>query len=184
MRLETDRLILREWAPTDIDDLVEGLSDIEVAQWLAFVPHPYTAIDAEKWIRYCIQSLGDERGRTAYHLAIEVKSTQKVIGGLSLDKINRSQGTAGGGIWINAKYHGAGYGSEAFGKRIEFAFEELKLRRLDNGYFKGNESSLKLQEKFGYKVEGIRRKAFVCMATGEIMDEYTTGLLREEWERC
>lgn len=181
MRLETNRLILRDWTLQDVNDLVEGLNDIEVAKWLAFVPHPYTTADAEKWIHYCIKSSKEEKERAAYHLAIELKSNQKVIGGISIDKINRYQGTAGGGIWMNSNYQGQGYGTEAFGRRIEFAFDELKLRRLENGYFKGNESSFKLQEKFGYKLEGIKRKAFVCMADGEIRDEYVTGLLKEEW---
>lgn len=156
MRLATNRLILREWTLGDIDDLVEGLNDIEVAKWLAFVPHPYTNADAEKWIQYCISGSDEVKGRAAYHFAIELKSTQKVIGGVSIDKINNYQGTAGGGIWLNTEYHGFGYGAEAFGKRIEFAFVDLNLRRLDNGYFKENESSFKLQEKFGYKVEGGR----------------------------
>lgn len=76
---------------------------------------------------------------------------------------------------------GHGYGAEAFGEKIRFAFAELKLRRLDNGFFEGNTSSLKMQEKFGYKVEGMRRKAFRCMADGEIKHEHITGLLVEEW---
>lgn len=183
MILETNRLILREWDLKDIDDLVEGLNNIEVAKWLAFVPYPYTIANAEKWIQYCLNSSGNEAERTAYHFAIELRSAQKVIGGISIDKINRYQGTAGGGIWMNVNYHGLGYAAEAFGKRIEFAFDALDLRRLENGYFEGNESSFKLQEKFGYKVEGVKRKAFIAMATGEIMDEYITGLLKEEWIR-
>ncbi len=183
MRLETNRLVLRDWDLKDVDDLVEGLNNIEVSKWLAFVPHPYTIADAEKWIHYCSKNANNEKERSSYHLAIELKSAQKVIGGLSIDKINRYQGTAGGGIWLNARYHNLGYGTEAFGKRIEFAFDELKLRRLENGYFKENNSSFKVQEKFGYKVEGLKRKSFICMANGEIMDEYITGLLKEEWIR-
>ena len=112
---------------------------------------------------------------------VELKSEKKVIGGVSLDKVNKFQGTAGGGIWINAKYHGQGYGAEAFSKRINFAFNELKLRRLENGFFDGNPSSFKMQEKFGYKIEGMRRKVFICMADGEIKDEYITSLLKDEW---
>lgn len=46
--LETEALILRPWKPEDIDQLVEGLNDIRVAQWLAFVPHPYLRADGEK----------------------------------------------------------------------------------------------------------------------------------------
>lgn len=104
----------------------------------------------------------------SYKFANELKAEKKVIGGVTLDKINKYQGTAGGGIWINANYHGHGYGAEAFGRRIEFAFNELKLRRLENGFFDGNSSSFKMQERFGYIIEGKRRKAFRCMADGGV----------------
>jgi len=183
IKLETKRLILREWNKEDVDDIIDGLNNIEVSKWLAFVPHPYTKNDAEKWIEFCIENAKKGDSRNSYDFAIELKSEKKVIGGVSLDKINKSQGTAGGGIWINAKYHGHGYGTEAFGKRIEFAFNTLKLRRLENGYFEGNPYSYKMQEKFGYKIEGMRRKAFICIANGKVMDEYITGLLKEEWNK-
>ena len=183
MVLETKRLILRDWELADAHDLVSGLNNIEVSQWLAFVPYPYTLADAESWIRFCLQYSNNDKDRPFYHFAIELKSEQKVIGGVSLDKISRQQGTAGGGVWLNADYHHQGYGSEAFGKRIEFAFDQLQLRRLENGYFKDNEPSFKMQQKFGYQVEGKRRKSFVCMANGQIMDEMITGLLKEEWIR-
>jgi len=181
MTLETSRLILREWNENDVEDLIEGLNNIEVSKWLAFVPYPYTKSDAEKWINFCVENTRKGKDRTSYDFAVVLKSEKKVIGGISIDKINKFHGTAGGGIWINSKYHGQGYGTEAFGKRIDFAFNELKLRRLENGFLYGNISSLKMQEKFGYKIEGMRRKAFRCMADGEIKDEYITGLLRDEW---
>lgn len=181
MTLETKRLVLREWNENDVEDLIEGLNNKEVSKWLAFVPYPYTKKDAEKWIEFCIENAKKVMDRTSYDFAIELKCEKKVIGGITLDKINKFQGTAGGGIWINTKYHCQGYGTEAFGKRIDFAFNELKLRRLENGFLNGNQSSFKMQEKFGYKIEGMRRKAFRCMADGEIKDEYITGLLIEEW---
>ena len=85
-------------------------------------------------------------------------------------------------MWINQKYHGQGYGSEAFAEKLKFAFNKLKLRRLDNGFFKGNKSSFEMQKNFGYKIEGMRRKGFICKADGKIKDEYITGLLKEEWK--
>lgn len=181
MNLESKRLLLREWSIHDVDDLVEGLNNIEVSKWMAFVPHPYTKQDAERWIMYCLENAKKGADRTSYAFAIELKSERKVIGGVSLDKIDRFHGTAGGGIWINADYHGKGYGTEALGRRNEFAFMELGLRRLENGFFEGNELSFKMQEKLGYKIEGKRRRAFICMADGTIKDEYITGLLKEEW---
>lgn len=181
MLLETKRLLLRPWNVNDVEDLVEGLNNIEVSKWLAFVPYPYTRRNAEEWIAYCIENGNQGAAGSSYEFAIELKAEKRVIGGISLDKISRIHGTAGGGIWLNGNYHGQGYGAEAFGKRIEFAFHELNLRRLENGYFEGNQASLRMQRKFGYKVEGLRRKAYICMADGQIKDEYVTGLLRDEW---
>lgn len=116
-----------------------------------------------------------------YEFAILLKNENKIIGNVTLNSISQIHGTAGGGIWINEKYHGHGYGSEAFNKRIEFCFNELGLRRLENGYFNGNESSKCMKEKLGYKSEGCRRKKIGSKATGNIEDEYSNGLLKEEW---
>jgi len=181
MKLETKRLILREWKRSDVGDLVEGLNHLGVSRWLAFVPHPYTTKDAEKWIEHCVANARKGKDRASYEFAIELKSERKVIGGVNLDRISRVHGTAGGGVWLNKKFQGRGYGTEAFGERIRFAFEELKLRRLENGFFKGNPASLKMQIRFGYKIEGVKRKAYRCLADGKLKDECITGLLRNEW---
>lgn len=183
MKLKTKRLILREYSKKDVMDLVDGLNNLEVSKWLVIVPYPYTKKDAKKWIKYCMENAKKGKKRNSYDFAIELKSEKKVIGGMSLDKINKSHGTASGGIWINAKYHHHGYGTEAFGERIKFAFDKLKLRRIECGFLKGNASSLKMQKKLGFKFEGIRRKAFKCMADGKIKDECILGLLKNEWKK-
>src|SRR5690606_26384249 len=113
------------------------------------------------WINYCEQCKTTNKIK-GYEFAIELTSERKVIGGTSLTNINHFQRKAEGGIWINERYHGQGLGMEAFGKRIEFAFEDLNLRRLENGFFTGNANSLKMQEKFGYKIEGIKRFSLLC----------------------
>ncbi len=183
LRLETARLVLRDWKAADVPDLIEGLNDLRVSQWLAFVPHPYTQTDAGRWIALCLQFQQEGMRRAQYEFAIEVSATGKVIGGVSLNRVNRVQGTAGGGIWINASYQGLGYGSEAFAEKIRFAFEDLQLRRLENGFFKGNDASFAMQQRFGYRLEGKRRQAYLCLADGTLKDECMTGLLRAEWLR-
>ena len=174
-------MILRNWSENDIDDLVEGLNNIEVSKWLSTTPHPYTRENAAAYIDNCVKNLSVEHNPTTYSFAIELKSEKKVIGGTTLKQINTFHGTAGGGIWLNVNYHGFGYGTEAFGKRIEFAFKVLNLRRLENGFLEGNQASKRMQEKLGYVIEGKRRKGFLCMADGKLKDEYTTSLLIDEW---
>ncbi len=183
MKLETQRLILREWSKRDIPDLIEGLNDFEVSRWLALVPHPYTKKDAEDWVAFCGEHAKKGKDRSAYEFAIELKSEKKVIGGVSLMRISKAHGTAGGGIWLSSKYHGDGYGTEAFNEKIRFAFEELNLRRLENGFFKGNTASFKMQKSLGYKTEGTKRKAYRCRADGKLKDECITGLLQEQWKQ-
>ena len=58
----------------------------------------------------------------AYEFAVELRPEQLVIGGVSLNKIDREAGTGGGGIWIANDYQGRGYGREAFEAKIRFAF--------------------------------------------------------------
>ena len=172
--IETERLLLRAWQPSDKDDLVEGLNNINVSKWMAFAPFPYTMSDAESFISSTIESKD-------YNFAIVLKSENKVIGGTQLRNVDLVQGTAHGGIWINEKYQGHGYGKEAWGARIKYAFDILNLRRLENGFFVGNEKSWKMQESFGYKIEGTKRQRYKCLSTGKIVDEVITGLLKDEW---
>ena len=104
-----------------------------------------------------------------------------MIGGTEIANINKKDGTAGGGIWLNEKYQKNGYGTEAFSTRAKYCFEMLGLRRLENGYFSNNEKSRKMQEKLGYQYEGKRRKKYLCLATNEYVDECITGLLKDEF---
>ncbi|MFA5993059.1 MAG: GNAT family protein [Candidatus Pacearchaeota archaeon] len=182
MKLETKRLILREWNKKDINDIIEGANNLNVSKWMALLPYPYTRKDAEWWVNYCIEN-AKKKDKKSYEFAIELKSEKKVIGGIGLNNIDKFNGIAGGGIWINEKYHHLGYGSEAFGAQLKFAFEKLKLRKIEHGFFKGNPSSFKMQKKFGFKIEGMRRKAVKSKATGRIHDEYITGLLKTEWKK-
>lgn len=177
MIINGKRIILRSWEYEDEKDLVEGLNNINVSKWLASVPYPYTENDAKSFIEHAKKS--DERDYIA--LAIVLKENNKVIGGTEIRNINKKDGTASGGIWLNEKYQKNGYGTEAFSTKIKYSFDVLGLRRMENGYFSNNEKSKKMQEKLGYKIEGLKRKKYLCLATNEYVDETITGLLREEF---
>jgi RimJ/RimL family protein N-acetyltransferase len=182
--LETKTLILRPWRPEDIDQLVEGLNNVKVSQWLAFVPHPYRRSDGLKWIEHCQRLSPCDGAPSDYEFAIERKADRTVIGGVSLNSIDREHGRAGGGIWIGAAYQRLGYGREAFGERIRFAFDTLHLLELHNGYFPGNEPSWDLQRRFGYKRTGAEPRRLRCLADGSWKDEIGTNLHRDDWIRA
>jgi RimJ/RimL family protein N-acetyltransferase len=180
VKIETLRLTLRPWGEQDIEQLTLGLNDLELAKWLAFVPHPYSRSDAQSWIRRCQEISNAGVRPTAYEFAVELKPERLVIGGVSLNKIDREAGTAGGGIWIASDHQGHGYGREAFEAKIQFAFCELGLTKLVNGYFDGNDNSWAMQRRLGYRLVG--EVASRCMADGRQTIEHVTTLLRSDWQ--
>ena len=177
MVIEGERIILRSWTDKDVPALVDGLNNYEVAKWMASVPFPYTEEDAKYFINRAKNY--DENEKMAF--AIVLKETNEVIGGTEIAGINKKDGLAGGGIWLNEKYQKNGYGTEAFSTKIKYCFEVLDLRKIENGYFPGNEKSRKMQLKLGFQDEGVKRKRFYCLARKEYVDECITGLLKEEF---
>lgn len=104
-----------------------------------------------------------------------------MVGGVSLNKIDSKNGSAGGGIWIASQHQALGFGHEAFEAKIQFAFCELGLTKLINGYFEGNVNSWAMQRKLGYRRIGKANSR--CMADGRQTIEHVTMLLRSEWEK-
>lgn len=181
MKFETKRLILKEWKKEDRNELVKKLNNLNISKWLLVVPYPYTKKDADWWINHCSKNQKKKK-KENYAFAIELKEERKIIGGVSLDNINEFQGKASLGYWVAELYWRKGYGSEALNELLKFAFNKLRLRRLEADIFAGNLSSGKLLEKFGAKLEGKLRKDAKCKATGKIHDTYTYGLLKEDLE--
>ncbi|MEP7455786.1 GNAT family N-acetyltransferase [Phyllobacterium sp. SB3] len=104
IKIETSRLTLRPWREEDIEQLTLGLNDLKLAKWLAFVPHPYSTSNVKDWVKRC-QEISNAGSRpVAYEFAVELKPERKVIGGVSLNKIDWKAGTGGGGIWIADDY--------------------------------------------------------------------------------
>ncbi len=182
MKIETKRLIIGEWNKKDIKDLIENVNNLKVTKWLLVVPYPYKLKDAKWWINHCEKNK-KKKPRTTYDLAIELKSEKKVIGGVGLNKIDTFQGSASGGYWLGEKYWRRGYGSEVLDALLKFAFNKLKLRRLEAGVFGGNIPSAKLLEKFGFKQEGIKRKSVRSKADKKLYDEWIYGILKEDWRK-
>lgn len=147
MIIETERLILREWKLSDIGDMVEGLNSFEVAKNLV-TPFPYTSEDAKQYITKHIKHSDCD-----YHFAIVLKENKEVIGGTSLS-VDKQIGKAGGGVWLKPKHFGKGYGTEVYIARIKFAFENLKIKTLEEDVYVFNESSKHLHEKLGFKIVG------------------------------
>jgi len=179
MKLETKRLILRKPRLSDWRDIVEGAGDLNVSRFTEKIPHPYKKKDALGWLKSSIKVWG----KNGYAFLIELKKEKKVIGCIHLMEVSKFKGTAGTGSWINKKYWRNGYITEAKIAANNFAFDKLKLRKLDSTVFTDNLASNKTQLKMGYKLEGIKIKESKSRAGGKIHDLNLYGLLKEDWKK-
>jgi len=182
MKLETQRLILREPKISDWKDIVEGIGNFNVSKTMSSVPYPYKKKDALEWIKKTIQK-SRKKERDSYAFSIELKSNKKVIGNISLTNINKFDKTGETGSWINEKYQRKGYITEAKIALNEFAFNKLKLRKLKSPMFITNIASNMTQKRMGYKLEGFLKKDKLCKTTGKIHDVNICGLFKEDWKK-
>ena len=182
MKIETDRLILRDYVISDSKDIVLKINNLEVSKYLAMVPYPYKPEDAEWYINHCAEKK-EEVPRVDYSLAITLKENGEFVGGVGLSNIDTYVGSAGLGYWIAEEYWMKGFVSEAVSALIDFAFGGLKLNRVFIPAYVPNIGSNGLAEKLGFKFEGITRESSRTKSTGKVYDTNNWGLLRGEWKK-
>lgn len=180
MKLKTKRLILRNLKKGDEKDILENVNDLEVSRYLAVVPYPYTLDDAKWFVNHCSEK-SRESPRKNYDFGVEFEG--KIMGVISLSKVDLTNGVATFGLWLGKKYWRKGFMSEAAEALFDFAFDKLKLRRINSGAYVKNSASVNLHQKLGFVKEGLRRKGHIAKSTGKIHDEIIFGLLREDWKR-
>ena len=135
--IETDRLILRRFSEKDLLDLFEYLSDPEVVRF-----EPYRPMTLEE----ARQEL-DRRIASDEMIAVELKSSGKVIGNIYLGK--RENNALEIGFVFNKDYWKQGYARESCEALIREAFS-IGIDRIIAYCDPENQNSWKLLERLGF----------------------------------
>ena len=86
------------------------------------------------------------------------------------------------GIFIGEEVaRGRGIGTAAAKLMMQYAFEELKLNRLQLEVFSHNPRGIKAYEKAGFTIEGALRQSLYI--NNKYSDEIIMGILREEYDK-
>lgn len=94
-----------------------------------------------------------------YLFGIFLKDTQDLIGTLMLSEILRGAlQSCYIGYFLDQVHNGKGLMTEAVKLAIDFAFDVLKLHRIEAGVMPHNIGSIRVLEKSGFIKEGIARK--------------------------
>lgn len=176
-KLETERLIIRGFKPSDANIVRELAGDKRIADTTLNIPHPYEKGMAKDWISK--HKLKFESGESL-HLAITLKPDRQLIGAIGLH-IEKKHCRAELGYWIGKDYWKCGYCTEAARAIIEYGFKQLKLNKVKSSHFARNPASGKVMRNIGMKKEGFRREHVIKWNKYEDLVQY--AILRKEWEK-
>lgn len=103
----------------------------------------------------------------------------ELAGVVSLNAINDANKTADWAFYIDRRLQGKGMGSLVEFKFLDYAFNDAGLEKLNCEILETNASVIKMHQKFGFTVEGVRRKNIV--KDGVRLDVMLLGITRDEW---
>ena len=152
IRIETQRLILRPWAESDLEDLyayasVKGVG--EMAGWRHHKSIEESSAILKSFIRH------------KKTFALELKETGHVIGSLGLEEQDpdpepEKQGREIGYV-LSQEYWGRGLMPEAVSAVMDYCFRILGYDYLTCGHFLRNSRSRRVVEKSGFRYFGQSR---------------------------
>lgn len=171
--METERLILRPWLPTDLDDLYEYSTDGRVGSMAGWKPH--TSIEeAQKALNEYISQEN--------HWAIVLKTENKVVGAIKLNPDNdRGKYYAKAiSFVLSPFYWKKGIMTEAAKRVVRYAFDEIKIDLMSAFHYSENERSKRVVEKCGFQYE-ITLSQSVKRYDGKLMDMVCYCILKDDY---
>lgn len=177
--IETKRLILREFAEDDFEDIYKFKSDPKVVKYLTWGPS--SREETLTSLRSQI-SFQNETKRQLYILAVVLKNTKSVIGNALFMIRNNNFDTAEIGFFLNSDFWRNGYGKEIVEGLLEFGFCKYNIHRIYAVCDVENKESVNLLQKVGFRLEGHFIKDL--KVKGEWRDNFLLALLKEEYNKC
>src|SRR5512145_3354926 len=150
-------IVLRAPEPDDIDVLYRWENDPEI--WhVSNTITPFSKYILEKYIENAHFDIYQVKQLRLMIDAREPGMKVRTVGTIDLFDFDPYHNRAGVGILIGDKSdRNRGYATLALKKFIEYCFNTLQLHQLYCNITKGNNDSLKLFRKFGFKITGRKR---------------------------
>ena len=176
MILKTNRLILRPWEESDVENLHRYASAPEVGPIAGWPAH--TSIENSLDIIRNVLSAPETYAVIDKGTGCAIGSIGLMIGKASSIGIPDTEGEIG--YWIGVPYWGQGLIPEAVQEILRHAFEEVHLKKVWCGYFDGNTKSKRVQEKCGFQYQYTKENV-PCPMLNEMRTEHITCLKKEDW---
>lgn len=167
--IETDRLILRDFVPDDLDAVHAFRSDPAANRFMSDLPDPPTRAESQAWLDGAIR-YNALRPREGYNLAIATRNPDRVIGWIGFGDSERHAGADhhGVGYMLHSGAWGKGYATEALRAAIAFMLDDLGGTHVWAWCFAANGASERVMQKAGMRFV----RTFIDEDTGEHCQEY------------
>jgi RimJ/RimL family protein N-acetyltransferase len=157
--LVTERLLLRVPRAGDGARLNAAVveSAAELAPWMPWAEPTPKVEQTEQWAR---QTAARFLSREQIHFSLYLKGPNEsdtCIGGCGLNKLDWHVPMGEFGYWLRTSHVGRGLMSEAVAELVRFAFDVLKLRRLQLRCDVKNPRSAAVAQRAGFTLEGVLR---------------------------
>ena len=177
-RLDTRRLVLRELVDDDARCLFRIFSSPGAMEYWSFPPlsAPEQAVALIRSARELVSS------GTGLQWAIVRQDTGELIGKCGFNEIRHRHRRGDISYVLDEAHWGKGFASEALGALLCYGFKALNLHSLEAGVTPGNDSSTRMLERLGFRLEGHIRENY--FAGDRFVDSLIYSLLRSEWQEC
>lgn len=151
--LHTERLLLREIIPSDIDFVFKGLSHPDVTRYYGV---NYKTLEATKeQMDWYSNMMKNDDGRC---WAICSKNNEIFYGVITLPFWKKEHRSIELGYWLLPEYWKKGFISEALRAIIDHAFGEMNVHRIFAESEDDNPGSIATLKKMGFEYEGKKRE--------------------------
>lgn len=167
----TERLLIRMPLPGDGKSVCAAVnaSLVELKPWMKWAQNEHTEYESEKGIREAhIRFLQRENLR----LLVFLKDTGQFIASSSLHNVDWDVRKFEIGYWIDTRFSGQGYMTEAIQGVCEFAIHQLDAKRLEIRCDTRNSKSKLIPERLGFILEGVLRNEDLSVDGNELRDTY------------
>jgi ribosomal-protein-alanine N-acetyltransferase len=121
----------------------------------------------------------DMRCDQAYAFLLFRKGDNALLGGITLTNVRRGVAQAGSmGYWVGAPFAAQGYMTRGVSALAPFAFDVLRLHRIEAACIPTNQPSIRLLERTGFVREGYARE-YLCI-NGMWQDHLLYARLRSD----
>ena len=177
MKLQTNRLLLRNLKTGDLKDFLEYRSDPEVCVFQSY--QPFTQDRAEKYIENLKDGEFGEAGKWV-QLGIELKSENKLIGDIGLKPEAYDARIVEFGVSLSNQYQKNGFAGEALIRVFDYLFHEVGIHRLSGIVDVENVGCIHLLENLNFRREAAYVESFW---NGEMWrDEFLYAMLENDWK--